>query len=199
MRFSILIAAAIVGVLSTSAPASAHTDMTDSTPAASAKVRIPVADVSITFTEPIGTGPATVNVRGPEGTNLAEGKPRTSGNQVVQPIAELTAKGKYQVDYRVVGLDGHPVTGSYTFTFVPRATPSPSPAAVASPAVETTAPAIAPAPSDVAAPAAATGDSQRDSSGLLVPGIGAGVVALLIGGGALVARRRRHEEAPKSS
>ena len=199
MRLPILIAAAIVGVLSTSPPAYAHTDITDSTPAASAKVRIPIADVSVTFTEPIGTGPATINVRGPEGTNLAEGKPRTSGNQVVQPIAELTAKGKYQVDYRVVGLDGHPVTGSYTFTFVPRATPAPSPSAVASPAAETAAPAIAPAPSDQASPAAATGEGQRDSSALLVPGIGAGFVALLIGAGALVARRRRREEAPESS
>ena len=199
MRFSILIAAGIVGVLSTSAPAYAHTDMTDSTPAASANVRIPIADVSVTFTEPIGTGPATVNVRGPEGTNLAEGKPRTSGNQVVQPIAELIAKGRYRVDYRVVGLDGHPVTGSYTFTFVPRATPSPSPSAVTSPAAETTAPAIAPAPSDEASPAAATSDTQRDSSTLLVPGIGAGFGALLIGAGALVARRRRREEAPESS
>lgn len=198
MRFPILVAAAIVGVLSTSAPAYAHTDITDSTPAASAKVQLPITDVSVTFTEPIGTGPATINVRGPEGTNLAEGQPRTSGNQVVQPIAELNAKGRYQVDYRVVGLDGHPVTGSYTFTFVPRATPSPSPAAVASPAAETTAPAIAPAPSDQVSPAAATGDGQRASSTLLIPGIGAGFVALLIGAGALVARRRRREEATKS-
>ncbi|MGH3586860.1 MAG: copper resistance CopC family protein [Pseudonocardia sp.] len=197
MRLSLLIAAGVVGALSLTGPAYAHTDMTASNPAPSAKVITPPRAVSLTFSEPIGTGPATVNVRGPQGDNIAEGKPRANGSTVVQAIAVMTEKGRYQVDYRVVGIDGHPVTGSYTFRFIPRPTQAEAPTEDPSPVAETAAPVVR-APDDQPSPAAATGGDQDGSSGLLIPGIGAGVVALLIGAGALVSRRRREEE-PQSS
>ena len=50
------------------------------------------------------------------GTAWQVGTAQVVDGTVTQPLTTLGAAGTYQVTYRVVAADGHPVTGSYTFT-----------------------------------------------------------------------------------
>ncbi len=67
---------------------------------------------------------------GPDGKAWQDGEVTTSGPTVSVDVAPLGPAGRYQVGYRVVSGDGHPVQGAVRFTLTKAGpgTPPPQPA-----------------------------------------------------------------------
>ena len=100
--------------------------------------------VVLSFNEDVDATFVKVSVQGPDGSETA-GKPTVAEREVTQALAPDLPAGEHVVTYRVVSTDGHPVSGSVTFTSTEgpasatpspsstAATPSPSASPVASP------------------------------------------------------------------
>lgn len=169
-------------------PAAAHTELIGSTPADGAALPTAPVEVVLEFSQPVQTEFGQVSVLDDAGTHHERGGPQIEGAIVTQSLDAL-APGAYQISYRVGSADGHPITGTLTFTVASAATseatpsgpqtaspmPSPDPASTdshqgmdhADHPVETTTP---------AAESAAAGSS---SGTLLLAGGGIAVAAVL--------------------
>jgi methionine-rich copper-binding protein CopC len=159
-----------------STPALAHTKLLSSDPADGASLDSAPQRVSLTFNETMTPGFSTITVVGPDGAHYETGQVGAEGGTVSIALLPLGAAGRYEIGYRVVSADGHPVTGSVAFTLT---TPGPD-ATTAAPD-----PAAAPAAPAAPPPAAAPADS---GGGMPVwPWIVGAVV--LVGGGVVAALR----------
>ncbi|GLZ08832.1 hypothetical protein Acsp03_62980 [Actinomadura sp. NBRC 104412] len=176
-----LLVAALVGL--GAAPASAHTALKSTDPKADAEVA-PPTEITLTYTETVRL--PRVILTGPDGARHEAGAAKASGDTVTQPVNGTLPNGTYRVGWRVVSADGHPVTGTFSFTVkgspgsagssgAPAADPAQAPGAAASPGAATT-------------PAAGQGGSDGSSSGWLWIGL-AGLVVVLGVGGVAWARR----------
>jgi len=178
-----LLVAAMVGL--GAAPASAHTALKSSDPKAGAEVA-PPTEITLTYTETVRL--PRVILTGPDGARHEAGAATASGDTVTQPVNGTLPNGTYRVGWRVVSTDGHPVTGTFSFTVTgsPGSGGSgPSGAPAADPAQ---APGAAPSAGAATAPAAGQGGSDGSSSGWLWIGL-AGLVVVLGVGGVAWARR----------
>jgi methionine-rich copper-binding protein CopC len=102
-------------------PADAHTYLVSSSPAAGSTVSTRLTTVRLTFDEAVldyGRGSSVLQISGPgpNGKHHETGCPKTDGVTVGAPVA-LGASGRYTVTWRVVSDDGHPVSGSFRFTY----------------------------------------------------------------------------------
>lgn len=98
------------------APAWAHNTLTSSSPEEGAELATPPERIELVYNEPVGRQFSQVTVTGPGGDTWQDGEPRVDGDTVVQPLRPLGPAGTYTVSWRVVSADGHPISGSYTFT-----------------------------------------------------------------------------------
>ena len=98
------------------APAKAHDRLVRVDPAAGARTERAPAQVQLVFDQAVGRRFATVVVTGPDGADLAAGPARVVDGTVTQPLDPTGPSGAYTVAYRVVSADGHPVTGTSTYT-----------------------------------------------------------------------------------
>lgn len=174
--------AAIACVLSapafTSSTAEAHSFLESSTPAPDSSVPAGPARVVLTFNEPLDSGFTELTVLGPDGTTRWEsGSPAVSGAVLSAPVKPLGPAGKYTVKYRIVSADGHPVSGSYSFTLTKAGT------GVAA--------AAAPSPATPAAVAAQTAPRNEPNDNVPVWVWIAAAAVLLIAGGTVAARVSR--------
>ena len=96
-------------------PAYAHVELVSSTPADGAAVSTAPEQVVLRFSEDV-RAPAYVVVSGPDGSRLDDGPAQVVDATVSQALAPMTEPGEYSVAYRVVSVDGHPVTGEMSFT-----------------------------------------------------------------------------------
>lgn len=97
--------------------ASAHTGLVSSDPSADSTVSTPPSVITLTFNEDIKPTFATVVVNSADGRNWIVGPPRVEGPRISATVgSDRPTSGVYTVGYRVVSADGHPVSGSYTFT-----------------------------------------------------------------------------------
>jgi copper resistance protein C len=168
--------AACVALLLGAAPAFAHTRLESSDPGDKSSVDTAPASVSLTFNEAISAEFATLSVVGPDGTNYQSGPVSAANGQVSTAVSPLGPAGVYEIGYRVVSDDGHPVSGKVAFTLT-----APGPAAAA-------APTAAPEPTAAAAPAVTPQANAQQSEGAPVwPWILGAVV--LVGAGAVTALR----------
>ncbi|WP_328690008.1 copper resistance protein CopC [Streptomyces phaeochromogenes] len=178
-----LVVPAALAALAVAAPqAAAHTELDISSPGANAQLAGLPPRVTLTFSDAMTQKYAKVAVTAPDGTSAASGEPQVSGKTVTLALEPTSGAGRYTVGYRVVSADGHPVSGSYTFT-VAEADSSPNP----TPRAEESTGAAAPRAAQESAPDKA----DEESSGATVPVlVGAG--ALAVGAvGAYAVRRRR--------
>lgn len=153
--------------------ASAHTRLLGSDPAEGASLDAGPARVSLEFNETMQAGFSTITVVGPDGTRFQSGEVTADGAVVSIGVSPLGAAGGYEIGYRVISEDGHPVTGNIAFTLT---TDGPAAAAPSTPAAEPSA----------AAPAAPV--TPVDDGGTPVwPWIVGAVV--LVGGGVAAALR----------
>ena len=174
-------AALLVAGLTFAAPialapaASAHDALVGSTPKAGSTLTTAPTSVTVSFEEPPLAAGLAVAVTAPDKTLVTSGDPVLTGTDVVSPLAPLTQAGVYTVAWRVVADDGHPVTGTFSFTLDlagSGATGSAGLSSVASPSVS---------------PAAST-EGSSSSASWIVAGLGA---LVLLGVGVALAMRRR--------
>jgi methionine-rich copper-binding protein CopC len=162
-------------------PAFAHTRLQSSNPAEGASTDTAPTSVSLTFNEPVQPGFATLTLIGPDGVAYQSGPVTADGDTVSTEVTPLGPAGNYEIGYRVVSEDGHPVAGSVAFTLSTAgpaaATPTSSPAPTQAAAVPAT---TQPAPVAAVAP---TGDGGSP----VWPWIVGAVV--LLGGGVVAAMR----------
>ncbi|MGW6910050.1 copper resistance protein CopC [Streptomyces sp. NPDC054940] len=181
---AIAVPTAALAVLAVAAPpAAAHTELDVSSPGARATLAGLPPRIALTFTDEMTQKHARVAVTGPDGESAASGEPEVQGRTVTLPLETGSPAGQYTVGYRVVSADGHPVSGSYTFTVKAAGSPNPSPRAEQS----------ADAPPSPAARTAQAGAVDEEASGTDTAAlVGGGALALIVAAvGAFVVRRRR--------
>jgi len=100
--------------LFTAPPASAHAHLVKSFPRAGAVLATSPSEVVLTFDQPIQAFPGAngIVVTGPRSSHWRCGRARIDGNTLTASMSEVGRRGRYQIDYRVLGADGHPITGS---------------------------------------------------------------------------------------
>ncbi|GAB3679214.1 copper resistance protein CopC [Actinocorallia lasiicapitis] len=116
-RFALSGAAALALIALPAAPASAHTELTGSSPADGARISAP-ARVALKFNEDLQAGLVKVTITGANKETWQRGAPKVTGAEVVQNVMPDLPAGAYTIGYRVVSEDGHPVTGTLAFTVV---------------------------------------------------------------------------------
>jgi copper resistance protein C len=111
-------------------PALAHNSLVDSNPKDSASLDAGPQSIQLTFDQPVqdGEGANTLAVLGPQGDHWESGPPQVNGNVVSAPVRPLGPAGVYQVNYRILSADGHPVTAGVKFTLAKAGTGTPTPA-----------------------------------------------------------------------
>ncbi|MFE7889322.1 copper resistance protein CopC [Streptomyces sp. NPDC057412] len=184
MARSLVALTATGAALAVSAPqAAAHTELDTSSPGAQATLSGLPPNATLTFSDSMTQKYAKVAVTGPDGKSTAAGDPQVDGKTVTLPLETGSPAGRYTVGYRVVSADGHPVSGSYTFTVKAAGGPSPSPRADQSAA----------APPSPAARAAQADGAGAESSGTDISALvgGGALVLTLAAVGVYVVRRRR--------
>ncbi len=91
-----------------------HTELLGSTPKDGSSVKTAEV-VTLKFSEDVNPDFVTVQVAGPSGDETG-GDATIDGGTVTQPLVGDLAAGQHVVTYRVVSTDGHPVSGTVTFT-----------------------------------------------------------------------------------
>ncbi|MFI5626190.1 copper resistance protein CopC [Nocardioides sp. NPDC051685] len=111
---TILALSLLTPTLFTASPASAHAHLVKSFPHAGAVLAASPSEVVLTFDQPIQAFPGAngVVVTGPQSSHWACGRARIDGNTLTASMSEVGPSGRYQIDYRVLGADGHPIIGS---------------------------------------------------------------------------------------
>ncbi len=183
-------AALLVGIgtmAGPAAPATAHDQVSEQTPSAGEHLAAAPDAVRLRFaTRPLGIG-LTILVADADGLDWAFGEPVVEGDTVVQLLDPTMPDGNYQVRWRVVSADGHPISESFMFSVGD---------VVAAPA---------PAPTSAGEPVAAIDDQGADASAVadggsaaqhtvVVAAIGAAAGVLVFAVGALLLGRRRHPQ-----
>lgn len=126
----VAVAAATAVVLAPAA--SAHDQLISTNPASGSHLATAPKDLSLTFnTTPLTVGNQIV-VRGP-GDPAAPVVPKLSGRTLSIPFT-AHGNGAYQVTWRVVSSDGHPISGSFGFTLEGEKTSASTPGGEAPPA-----------------------------------------------------------------
>ncbi len=166
--FALLLAAFLLAPVSS---ASAHAELKSSDPADGSTITELPSQVSLTFGEDLmaeGNGLTAHSVTSGRDVDLTA---VVDGDTISADWPEGTPSGQYQVDYRVVSADGHPVEGEITFTItlpVGGATVTVGPAPTSAAASPTESPSTSPAE-----------ESGDDGSNLLAWILGFGVVVVV--------------------
>jgi methionine-rich copper-binding protein CopC len=158
-------------------PALAHAEFEGSDPADGATLDTGPQKVTLTFSDTMQQGFNTITVIGPDGKDYVTGEVRAQGDSVSATVGPLGPAGRYEIGYRVLSDDGHPVSGKVGFTLTTAGTGTgssapPIPSAEAAPS---------------AAPAAQTAPAEESGGMPVWPWIVGAVV--LVGAGVAVAMR----------
>lgn len=206
-NIALAVTTATVFVLSvTMAPtASAHADLQVSTPEDGESLQIAPEEIRLTFSEELFEELVEISILDADGdlySTIGVEQTPPPGTDVVFPWPTQAPPGEYSIAYRVVSADGHPVTGTISFSYAATApepsTPEPAPSD-STPSAESSTPATSPAasspiasaPSSSSATESSTSSSTDSSSG--TPLVILGVVLLLgvIATSAIIVRARR--------
>jgi methionine-rich copper-binding protein CopC len=187
----LVIALAILSVVGPAAPsANAHDQILSTTPGDAEHLETAPTKVTMRFSEDVLDIGAIVLIVDGVGKNWAAGAVHLDRAQATQALQPGLADGAYQVRWRVVSADGHPVAGTFTFS-VGNVAPT------GSTAPSTNATATTKAPLDDAA-AESTGGATRNDGfptvvvGLIGAGIGIAIFVIFV----LIARRRTSRRRP---
>lgn len=126
--------ALVAGLGLAASPVAAHDSLTSSNPKSGANLEVAPTEIELTFSsEPMADSPAIAVTDG-DGENVNVGEPVINGKVVTAP---WTAKGdgSFNVNWRVVSSDGHPIDGELSFSIATDAKASASPAAADASAV----------------------------------------------------------------
>jgi len=133
-RLSGAVALCILMILGIGAnSAQAHSSLISSTPANGAVLDVAPTSVTFTFEEELLPDLATVSINDAKGVNISSQKIVPADHTLNFPWPADLPAGSYEVGYRVVSADGHPITGAISFSF---GNPSTSPSTMPSPVPE---------------------------------------------------------------
>lgn len=180
--------------------ASAHADLQVSTPEDGESLEIAPEEIRLTFSEELFEELVEISILDAAGdlySTIEVEQTPPPGTDVIFPWPTQAPPGEYSIAYRVVSADGHPVTGTISFSYAPTASepsalePTPSDS---TPSAESSTPASSAAASAPSAPPAnesSTSSSTDSSSG--TPLVVLGVVLLLgvIATSAIIVRARQ--------
>jgi len=163
-RFSLIavVATAAAAMLAmpvlVASPALAHSALLSSDPAEGATVATSLERVSLTFNQQPLQGLETglvIEVRDAAGEEVTAGDVQVEANTMSRAV-NMTTNGAYQVLWRYVSPDGHPVDGQYAFTYAgPELAEPATPTTTAAP-TETSTPATTPPAATATASLSAT-------------------------------------------
>ena len=98
------------------APAAAHDEVLSTSPEQDAVLETAPEQIELSYSGEIMDIGHQVLVTGPDGLSVTEGPLERDGSQVIQPLAETgSEEGTYQLVWRVVSSDGHPIEGTFTY------------------------------------------------------------------------------------
>lgn len=165
------------------APAGAHNALRSSSPASGEQLPVPPGEVRLEFNDDVIEIGTQVAVTGPAGP-VEAGQPLVAGPVVTAALPGGLPAGGYEVAWRATSADGHPISGTFSFTAA-AAAPAPAAPAPSSPAP---APPVSATPAPTSDAAAPQDRGDGTPVGLWVA-LGTG---LAVGAGAAgIARRRR--------
>jgi len=200
-RAALVLVLALVAFLGTAIPAQAHADLLLSTPEDGAVLTAAPAEVVLTFSEELLPDTVVVSVADESGMAVRVLSLEVVGADVIVTWPPGMTGTQYDVNYRVVSQDGHPIEGTVAFT-VEAASPSASSPATAPPSASSPATASPSASSPAAAPSSASAvpvtttetatESASGGSGLpAIAAISAGLaVGIAVGFLVWILRRR---------
>jgi copper resistance protein C len=125
-----------------------------SNPEDGATLASPPSVITLTFNESVEGEFSAVVVLDAAGAHHESGEPQVAGVQVTQAVGALDA-GSFNISYRIVSEDGHPVEGTLAFSITGPAPTATRTAAAAAPSAAAASPSATTDTADVA-PAAAT-------------------------------------------
>jgi methionine-rich copper-binding protein CopC len=136
--FAVVLLCLALGLASAPA-ASAHDQLVSSTPATGERLPVAPSSVALKFKAPLLTLGHEIRVVDAASRNWVQGDAVLARETLTQPLAPGLPEGEYQVRWRVVSSDGHPINGSYSFLVGPGAQAGsvPAPAAVTGPVTST--------------------------------------------------------------
>ena len=159
-----LLLAAFAAALFLAQPAQAHDELISSSPVNGAVLDTAPSEIELVFSAALMDLGNQVIVEDAAGNNLAQSEPVLNRETLVQALPALDA-GEYQVNWRAVSSDGHPITGTFSFTVnAPAGAESPSAAATATATPSPSEAAASPAASEQATEEPAIADSQDVAS-----------------------------------
>jgi methionine-rich copper-binding protein CopC len=174
-RLLVGFAVAAVVLLGGQAPAFAHNSLVEAVPAKDAALTEVPPEVKLRWLATLMPA-STMKVTDAAGANVI-GEVKVDGKFLSAPFTGKTS-GKYTVAYEVPSDDGHPITGSYTFTLT-----------LPEPVKLTESP--TPAPTSAAASAQAAPETKSEQTSWFPWVGGAAVAGLLLGGVITLVRNRR--------
>lgn len=177
-RIITLLAVTVIALLLGMGSARAHSELISSSPAAESDLDLVPASIELVFNQKIQNKFAYATVTGPDGTQIGRGEPSVQGERVLLPVQAGGGSGQYTVAYRVISEDGHPISGTYSFTVALPASP------VAQKGTASAATATA---------AAADTEESGSGSSLMLPILGGGVALLFVVGMMIVLRGERRK------
>ncbi|MCB0948589.1 MAG: copper resistance protein CopC, partial [Mycobacterium sp.] len=109
------------GALAHAGAAWAHAARIASDPAENAVLTEPPLRVSATFNEPMQAQFAAMTVIGPDGNTWSAEEPEVDDAVISVAVRPGGPAGEYTVNYRATSADGHVVSGSWSYRFLPAA------------------------------------------------------------------------------
>lgn len=167
------LAIAVALVFGVAAPASAHDELASSNPAASEKLATAPDAVSLTFSGEVMTTGAAVIVVDSDGKDWVAGEPEIVDTTVTATLEPGMPEAGYEIRWRVVSSDGHPISGLVPFT------------------VGDGEPLVRTAPGESAEPLDQSAQEDQTALRVVLIGIGGAVVAVALFTLITLLRRRR--------
>jgi len=106
-----------------------HQSLVKAQPAADAELGTPPRFLRLEFREPLQAPFTRITLIGPDGLSVDLGPLRIEGDSALTamvPVPGTLPAGRYRVDWRTTGADGHAVSGAYAFIVIAMVAPPPA-------------------------------------------------------------------------
>lgn len=120
------LAVAAAAALGAATPATAHDVLLESDPADGATLATPPERIVLTFNNPVLQVSPTIAVTDPDGTAVGDSAAVVDGANVSIDLPVDVPAGTYDVQWRVVSSDGHPIEGELSYDVEQSAAPEPT-------------------------------------------------------------------------
>jgi methionine-rich copper-binding protein CopC len=161
LAFAVTLLGAAVLTVSSAVPAGAHDQLEASDPPADAELTAPPVEVVLSYSADILATGTQVLVTTPDGDVDAE--VTVDGPEVRATLPPDLPGGAYEVAWRVVSSDGHPIEGTFGFTVAEQPEPAPTATDAGEPTQEPTETATA---TDEPSPAATVPGDAAGGTGM---------------------------------